>query len=540
MTDNVEPGETGPDGTGPDRAPELHPEIVVRPPSDPTGQVFVVEDESAGPEEADGEAPQGSVLRKATVVSGRIILGFVVLAVIALVVGAAGLVPLPSVRAGQVSSVVTPVPTQQQLVCPGGLLRLGTASGADATSASPIGSPRISSGALPGDVLSSVFANADAGNGGSTSAPHLLSTPPAAGTGTALLGGAQSESVSTDDFAGLSSAACTAASGETWLAGGATATGRTTLLLLANPTDVASVVTLHIFGEAGPVTAPGMDGITVAARSQRVLSIAGFAPGLASPVVHVTSTGGQIVASLEQSTVRGVTPGGIDFIGGQAQPGTTAVIPGVVVSGTSALQSDIGASGYEDLQSTLRLFAPGTRAAKVTITILNEDGTVTGKPTSASVPAGDVNDLALDSLSDGSYTIVVTSKVPIVASVRVSTAGSASAPSGTTDFAWATAAPLLDAGSIVTVAGGMTGTVHLENPTGSVQTVELTALDGTSLSATVQPHSATSVPVQAGASYELEGFSTIYASVSGSTDGGVTSYAVYPSAHGAGPLRIYD
>lgn len=514
----------------------------IRPPADPTGQIFVAADDApvAGDDDANTDgAPRTSALRTATVVSGRLVLGFVVLGVIAVVVAAASLIPLPTVHSRAGSTVVTPVPTVQQLVCPGGLLRIGSVSGAGATTASAIGAPQVTSSALSGVVIPSTIPTSDAHDGAGAAAPRLLATPSvAAGAPVPRLAGAQSETIATSEFAGLASAACEAASGGTWLAGGATSTGRTTLLLLTNPTAVSATVSIHIFGETGPVTAPGTEGIVVGAGAQRVLSLAGFAPGLVSPVVHVTSTGGQVLATLEQSTVRGLVPGGIDFVGGQAQPTVQAVIPGVVVSGTSVIQGDIGQSGFEDLQSTLRVFVPGSANATVSVTVIAENGTVTGKPTTAQVPAGDVADLALDSLSDGMYTVVVSSKTPVVASVRVSTAGS-SAVSGSTDFAWATAAPLLTSPAMVSVASNMAAAIHLENPTGVTQTVRLHAIDGFSLTATVKAHSATAVPVVAGTTYELENFTSLYASVSGTTDGGVTSYVVSPSARGQGPLRVY-
>jgi hypothetical protein len=47
------------------------------------------------------------------------------------------------------------------------------------------------------------------------------------------------------------------------------------------------------------------------------------------------------------------------------------------------------------------------------------------------------------------------------------------------------------------------------------------------------------VPVQAGVSYELEGFTKLYAAVSGTTPGGVTGYTISPVARGAAPIRVY-
>lgn len=538
---------------------------------DPTGEVFVAADDepTTAPEEVAGRG----ALRTATMISGRVLLGIVAVAAVLGIVAAAILVPFPTLRSPAVSTIVTPVPTTRQLVCPGGLLRIGSASGKGATTVSALGAPHIVSAAQPGGVVDSVFAATDAGNAGGASAPTLLGTPAIAPGATApLLAGSQSESIRTSEFAGLASSECTAASGSTWLSGGATSVGRTTLLLLSNPTGVPAVVSVQVYGETGQITAPGMDGISVGAGAQRVLSLAGFAPNLTSPVVHVESAGGQVVATLEQSTVRGVTPGGIDFVAGSAAPSQTTVLPGVVVSATEALQSLQGQSGFDDLQPTIRLFLPSRQASSATITVLAENGNVTGKPIKADLQPGTVTDLPLDQLSDGNYTVIVTSKVPVLASVRVSTAtgtgvppagaastdgtdtsgadgseppvptstASTSAASSTaTDFAWITPAAPLTTSVLVPVGSGMQPVLHVENPTGSAQTVTLTPTSGPTITKSVPAHRALAIPVPAGRVYRMSGFSQLYASVSGAGTAQITSYGVSPLARGEGPLRVF-
>jgi hypothetical protein len=542
-------------------------------PVDPTGEVFVEADDGP-PMPAEAPARRGA-LRTATVISGRVVLGFVAVGAIAVLVGAAILVPLPRVHSSAVSTVVTPVPTTRQLVCPGGLLRLASASGKGATTVSAIGAGRVVSAVDSGTELVSPFARTDAGTAGGSAAPQLLSTPPiAAGAVPPLLAGAQSESVHTDEFTGLASAECTAPSGGTWLSGGATSVGRTTLLLLANPTTVPAIVSVRIFGENGQISAPGMDGISVGAGAQQVVSLAGFAPNIQSPVVHVQSTGGQIVANLEQTTVRGITPGGIDFVAGTAAPALTTVLPGVVVSGTTATQSLQGQSGYDDLQTTLRFYLPGSKAATASVTVLAENGTVTGKPINADLQPGSVTDLPLDQLSDGNYTVIITSPVPVLASARVSTAvdvatpagpsatgstttdttdttgttgttgstgtsSSTTATAGATDFAWITPAALLTSSVLIPVASGMAATVHVENPTSKPETLTLHALSGASITKTIGAHRALSIPVVAGRTYRIAGFSELYASVSGVGAAQVTSYGISPLARGEGPVRVF-
>ena len=449
-------------------------------------------------------------------------------------------------RSAAPSTVVTPVPTVPQLVCPGGLLRLASASGKGATTASALGAPRIVRAAEGGSVLTSAFGTSDAGTAGGSAAPQLLTTPPiAVGARQPLIAGAQSEAVSTEEFFGLSSAECTSPSRSTWLAGGATSVGRDTLLLLANPTAVAAVVSLQIFGETGSISSPGMDGITVAPGAQRVLSIAGFAPNVVSPVVHVQSTGGQVVATLEQTTVRGLAPGGVDFVGGTPGPALTTVLPGIVVTGTAAVQALQGQAGFDDLETTLRIYLPSGTSTTASVTILAENGDVLGKPIQAELQPGTVTDFPLDQFSDGDYTAIVTSAVPVVASVRVSTADAAAAAAngsttaGGTDFAWVTAAPLLTSSVLVPVASGMTAELHLENPSGRSETVVLHPTSGADISTVVGAHKAVSVAVAAGRTYRMTGFGQLYASVSGTGDGEVTSYPINPPPAGEGPLRVY-
>ncbi|MCU1469719.1 MAG: hypothetical protein JWQ39_868 [Glaciihabitans sp.] len=528
-----------PDGTAPDDAApdDAAPETAPRDTAPPAPAAAAWNDEPDEIETAPEPRPPGSRLRAAGLVSARIGTGVIVVAAVAATI-AASLLPLPSIHRSALQTTITPVPTAQQLVCPGGLLRLASASGKGATTASTLGPGAVTSGSTSGSVTQKAFARSDAATNGSAAAPQLLSSvAPTSGTQTLIAGG-QSESISTAEFFGLSSAACGSPSGDVWLSGGATSVGRTTLLLLANPTDVTATVSLQIFGENGAVTAPGMDGITVEAQGQRILSLAGFAPGLTSPVVHVVSSGGQIAASLEQSTVRGIEPGGIDFVGAQAQPSTTVVIPGVVLSGTSTVQSRLGQTGFDDLQTTLRIYTPGSKSGTVQVSMVAENGKSAGAAIRADIDPGAVTDLPLDQLSDGSYSIIVKASVPLVASVRVSTAGSV-AVANRTDFAWLTAAPLLTLSALVAVAPAMTA-VHLENPTVKSERVTLHALGGADIVATVPASSAVSVAVVPGTSYQLSGYSGLYAAVTGISDGGVTGYVVSPSERGSTPLRIYD
>jgi hypothetical protein len=259
-----------------------------------------------------------------------------------------------------------------------------------------------------------------------------------------------------------------------------------------------------------------------------------------SPVVHVHSRGGQVAASLEQSTVRGVEPGGIDFVATQPVAVRKNVIPGVQLAGTATVQSRRGEAGFDDLETVVRVFVPGTKSTLAQVSVLPDDRSVKGVAFEVRVSGGIVTDLPVDDLVDGAYTIVVTTGLPAVAGVRVSTAGSA-AVAQRTDFAWVGAATLLQSDAILSVAPGVTALAQFDNPGKSPVTLTLSPLGGagSDVSVPVPAGGTATAPVAAGTIYRVTGFSALYAAVSVTTDGGVAGYSIHPAAPGSSPVRIY-
>ena len=496
--------------------------------------------------EATEPAPKKKVsARGAAIVGVRVVAGTVGLAVALAAIAGATFLPIPSVTTRPASVTVTPVPTAQQLVCPGALLRLGDEIGESATTSSAIGAPSLRYGSTAGgdDVTTTQFEQSDAGTGSSSSAPVQIGST--LGADDVIVSGAQSQGPDTGDFAGLATADCAAVATETWLVGGATSVGRTTLITLANPSDTISTVTLGISAESGAVSAPGVTGIVVQPHGQRVLPLAGFAPDVESPVVHVTSRGGQIVANLQQATVRGIEPGGVDFVGAAGLPSTSQVIPGVRVANTVALQSRLGEEGFGDLATVLRVFVPGDTATTAQVTVSSEGGATAGTSFSVELAAGTVEDLALDGLTDGLYTVRVATTEPIVSGVRVSTVAAAvvdeagTPTAGGTDFAWLSAASPLGAEAAVTIAPGPAPRVHFDNPTDSDVTVTMSAEGRDDVEVAVAANGDTSVSVDGSVSYELRGTGRLFASVSYAGDAQISGYAVHAPAAGVEPITIF-
>ncbi|CAN5403235.1 hypothetical protein BH10ACT7_BH10ACT7_10270 [soil metagenome] len=471
-------------------------------------------------------------VKRVAIVGGRVVTGLVGIGVAAVTIATAALVPLPSFTASPASQLITPVPTAQQLVCPGAILRLADDEGEGATISSPIGRPTVDSAASSSAVDATPLEQSDASTGGTAAAPTVISTPPNQDDPTAvnLLSGAQVQSASEGEFVGLTAGDCGTVSGDVWLAGGSTSVGRTTLLTLSNPTEVPATVNIELFGESGPITAPGTSGIVVPASGQRVVSLAGFQPDVASPVVHITSTGGQVVAQLQQATVRGLVAGGLDIIGPTVSPSLDNIIPGVVITDLVAVQELAGGGeAFNDLRTVLRLFAPGDEPVSATVSVTPEDGSGTGASFVFDLDGGRVVDLPVGELENGSYTVRVVSDAPTLAAVRVSAAvGSA------TDFAWMVSAPQLPDPAQVTIADGPSPVLHLANPTDADVTV--TAVD---LSVPVPAGTTATVAVDPGETYQLSGYEQLMAAVTFTNGSEIASYTVHPQGAGSTPIRVY-
>ncbi|WP_308796708.1 DUF5719 family protein [Agromyces silvae] len=463
------------------------------------------------------------------------------LAVGAGAVAAAALVPWPQVTAEPASVVVEPSESPQIRVCPGPLLALADDASA-ATTASSFGSASLvtqvdPSGAEVEEVALNAPGNPDADEDGT---PIALTTEPGE-VGAGLLAGTQTQTAATETLAGLAVASCREAVAESWLVGGSTALGRVTLVLLANPTDVAATVDLRVYGEAGPVEAPAAVGLQVPAQGQRVVSLAGLAPNIASPVVHVTATGGRIAATLQQTAIDGLVPAGVELTGAAAQPARSQQIPGVLVT-----DGDAGVAVDEDHAEgdafpALRLFAPGEEAVVATIGVVSESG---GGGTSAEVnlQPGQVTDVPLGELAAGPYSVEIEADAPVVAAARSvipPEAGSATAPDGLTgDLAWFGATAPLVTDTAVAVGDGPSPQLHLRNPGDAAATVTLVS-GSSERTVDVGAGSAVEVGLTGGQGLVLRGAEGLHASVSYRSERELASMPIEPPGPLDAPIRIY-
>jgi len=466
--------------------------------------------------------------------------GLIGVAVAVALVGGGILLPWPAITAMPVSAEVSPIPSEQQRVCPGPLLSLGedssqaqaAASVGDAAAVFSAREDAASTQSLP--VSTSALSAVD-NSAGSGSSPLKLSLPVQAGSTEApLLAGSQSQAAATETLAGLAVAACAEATSDSWLVGGSTDVGRTSLVLLSNPTTVLATVDLTVFGENGAVDAPGSAGILVQPGEQRVVSLAGLAPNLRSPVVHVQSRGGQTTATIEQTSIRGIEPGGVELIAASTGPAFAQIIAGIRVLAPPAAEVSGTDAGVADGTPSVRVLVTGTEPATVQVGVTSGTGGTGGTSTEVELQPGVATDVPLVGLSAGTFSARVTSDQPIVSAARTETVGSAAK-----DFAWFTASEPLADDLLVSVADGPEPVLHLVNTTATDARVTITPEGGSRATVSVPAGAPADVPLVAGSSYVLSGMDSIVASVGYSGDGLLSSFSLRAIGPLAAPIRVY-
>ncbi|MEJ3403512.1 DUF5719 family protein [Rathayibacter sp. YIM 133350] len=475
-------------------------------------------------------------MRKRTALLVARIAGALLAIAIALVaVATAAWAPLPTATARPVAATVAPVPTVAERVCPGPLLSVGEEA-ESATAVSSIGEADIVAAGADADPDEQPLASPDDRNGDANGAGVVLTIPADEGSDAPpLLAGVQSQVADDETHSGLAVAGCTEAGPDSWLVGGSTDVGRTTLVVLSNPSTVSATVDLGVWGENGPVAAPGATGILVQPRSQRVISLAGLAPDLLAPVVHVEAHGGEIAAALQQSIVRGLEPGGVDIVGPAPAPATVVTIGGVVVpAATDGAATDTDAAPTDE-QPGLRLLAPGSQAADATVSVIGE-GDAPGTSFSVHLEPGVATDAPLAGLAAGVYAVRIDSQQPIVAAARTAVAGGVAGR----DVAWFTAAPPLgDDPVMIAVASANQPTFHAWNQRATDATLTLTPQSGTPVTVTVPAAAAVAVPLTGSGGYTVSDAEGVVATVSYGGADAVASVPVLAGSALASPIVVY-
>ena len=218
----------------------------------------------------------------------------------------------------------------------------------------------------------------------------------------------------------LFTAACMPpAAASSWLIAGGAQPGRRERLVLTNPGPNPVTVDLTVLGVNGPVQSPNGRGLVVGPYARTVVLLDAIAGSEPSPVVHVSTQGGEVAAVLSDTWLDGVIPRGGDDAVPVAPPAREQVIAGVAIDGPA----------------TLRLAVPGDNEAVVESRVLTPTGPKALPADGVTRVAGhSTKDIDLGSLPPDAYAVQVRADVPVIAAAMVERRpAAAGAPS---DLAW--------------------------------------------------------------------------------------------------------
>ncbi|WP_420180517.1 DUF5719 family protein [Paenarthrobacter sp. TA1.8] len=258
-----------------------------------------------------------------------------------------------------------------------------------------------------------------------------------------------SYSATDGDLRGLASTQCQPPGNDAWLLGANTSVGRTAVLNVSNASETPATVSLDLYGSEGQIQAPGARGLLVAPGTTRSVNLAGLAPGESQLAVHVRSTGGPVASTIQQSVLRGIAPGGVEYLSPGAAPSNLQVMSGVDIQDPAAVKALAGKSGFADAAPALQIAVPGSTDAVVQVSLYGANGErKIPNGGVVTVKGGTVSTVNLEGVPAGSYTVRASSDVSFLASARV-TRGSKAEEA--TDFAWSPSSARLGSQHLVAV-----------------------------------------------------------------------------------------
>nr|WP_306422673.1 DUF5719 family protein [Paenarthrobacter aurescens] len=258
-----------------------------------------------------------------------------------------------------------------------------------------------------------------------------------------------SYSATDGDLRGLASAQCQPPGNDAWLLGANTAVGRTAVLNLSNASETPATVNLDLFGYKGQILAPGARGLLVAPGTTRSVNLAGLAPGESQLAVHVRSTGGPVAGTIQQSVLRGLAPGGVEYLSPGSGPSNLQVMSGIDIQDPAATKALASKSGFADAVPALQIAVPGSTDAVVQVSLYGANGE-RKIPSGGvvTVKGGSVATLNLEGIPAGTYTVSASSDVAFVASSRITRGAKAEEA---TDFAWSPSSARLGSQHLVAI-----------------------------------------------------------------------------------------
>jgi hypothetical protein len=262
-----------------------------------------------------------------------------------------------------------------------------------------------------------------------------------------------------------------------WFVGGGSAEiTHDTVLTVTNPRPGAAVVDIEVYGTDGEVTAPGLQGITVAGRSTQVIDLAKTAPTAGTVAVSIVASRGLVAVTAADRYAPGVLGKSVqEWLPPQPVPGKDLVLAGLPSVPGSA---------------TLSLVNPGTTETIAKLEVIGTHGTFTPEGLAPfTVPPGSVVSVPISDVLDGTpMAIRISADHPLTGTIRTTKTG---------DTAFATGVQLLRDSTSFGVPQGF-GRLVLSSlgQAGSVQVIGFDRQGRQLLSKTVKVAAQTSAAVK--------------------------------------------
>jgi len=227
---------------------------------------------------------------------------------------------------------------------------------------------------------------------------------------------------------------CPEARARWWFVGaGAAAVTHDTVLTITNPRVGQAVLDIDVLGPNGPVSSPGLHGLTVGPHSTTVLDLAKVAPTVGELGVSVVAARGLVAVSAADRFAPGVVGKAVqEWLPGQPVPSRSVIMAGFPPRPDSATLVVANPGQVEAVVSVEAVGATGTFAPQ-------QDATLT-------VPPGSTATASIRSVFDGgALAIRVTSPQPVATTVRTVTGG---------DVAFATGVRPISGSTAFAVPGG--------------------------------------------------------------------------------------
>lgn len=301
-------------------------------------------------------------------------------------------------------------------------------------------------------------------------------------------GGAMVAYSDSGDLRSLTAGGCVQSSVTSWIVGGATIVGSSSTLYVANPGNTTVNVKVTAWGASGEISLPSDGQLSIAPGKATQLALENSADADPQLALRVQAEGGRVAAWVASQKLDGESAAGSDIITSTASAGTSLTIgalsidkaasqitpqaaaadaaatpspsaaasatatpsakatakasakassaakasatPSATATTAAATPSPSASADSLDLSGALneprlRVLNPGDKTAHVKVTLLGKSGPVQFAPASAlNVKAGQVADLPLGGLSQGTYGVKIDSDQPVSAAALSTSQGS--------------------------------------------------------------------------------------------------------------------